>query len=98
VKRYVIERSIPGVGRLNGEQLRAVADSSNRAIAALGCDLQWVHSYIAADNTFCVYLATGEDVLREHSRIAGFPITRINEVATVIDPLTAFQPSDAKTA
>lgn len=90
MKRYIIERSIEGVGRLSGEQLREVAATSNRAIAKLAGDVQWVQSYIAADNTFCVYLAKDDASLREHSRIAGFPVTRINEVMTVIDPLTAF--------
>lgn len=90
MKRYIIERSIEGVGRLSGEQLREVAATSNRAIAKLAGDVQWVQSYIAADNTFCVYLAKDDASLREHSRIAGFPVTRINEVVTVIDPLTAF--------
>lgn len=90
MKRYIIERSIEGVGRLSGEQLREVAATSNRAITKLAGDVQWVKSYIAADNTFCVYLAKDDASLREHSRIAGFPVTRINEVVTVIDPLTAF--------
>ncbi len=90
MKRYVIERAIPGVGRLNRDQLRTVAQTSNQAIATLGGAVQWVQSYIVADNTFCIYLAADEASLREHSLIAGFPITRINEVTAVIDPLTAF--------
>ena len=88
MKRYLIERSIPGVGSLSPVQLKALAATSNGAVAKLSGKVQWVHSHIAADNTFCVYFSDGEDSLREHSRLAGFPITRINEIVTVIDPTT----------
>ena len=90
MKRYVIERHIPGVGSLSQIQLKELAAVSNGAVAKLAGTVQWVQSYIAADNTFCVYLGEGEESVREHSRLAGFPITRVNEVVTVIDPLTAF--------
>lgn len=90
MKRYVIERHIPGVGSLNQTQLKGLAATSNGAVAKLSGTVQWVQSYISADNTFCIYLAESEDRLREHSRLAGFPITRVNETVTVIDPLTAY--------
>ena len=90
MKRYVIERYIPGVGSLSHEQFKALAATSNGAVAKLSGAVQWVQSYIAADNTFCIYLAESEEHVREHSRLAGFPITRVNETVTVIDPLTAF--------
>jgi hypothetical protein len=90
MKRYLIERYIPGVGSLTPTQYRDLAATSNGAVAQLGGTVQWVQSYIAADNTFCIYLGESEDKVREHSRIAGFPITRVNEVSTVIDPLTAY--------
>jgi len=90
MKRYVIERHIPGVGSLSQPQLKGIAAKSNGAVAQLAGTAQWVQSYVAADNTFCVYLADSEDRLREHSRLAGFPITRVNELVTVIDPLTAY--------
>lgn len=89
MKRYVIERHIPGVGGMSQAQYKDLATASNDAIARLSGTVQWVQSYIAADNTFCIYLAENEERIREHSGLAGFPITRINEVATVIDPLTA---------
>ena len=63
--------------------------TSNDALVKLSGKVQWVHSYIAADRTFCVYLAESEGLVREHSRLAGFPITRVNEVPTVIGPMTA---------
>jgi Protein of unknown function (DUF4242) len=90
MKRYLIERHIPAVGRLSQAQLKGIAATSNAAVAKLAGKVQWVQSYIAADNTFCIYLAESEDRVREHSRIAGFPITRVNETMTVIDPLTAY--------
>lgn len=90
MKRYVIERHIPGVGRLNAAQYKELATTSNAAVAKLGGQVQWMHSHLAADTTFCVYLGLDENVIREHSRLAGFPITRINEIVTVIDPMTAF--------
>lgn len=90
MKRYLIERHIPGVGSLTQTQYKGLAATSNAAIAKLSGTVQWVQSYIAADNTFCIYLAESEERVREHSRLAGFPITKVNETVTIIDPLTAY--------
>ncbi len=90
MKRYVIERHIPGIGSLNAAQLKALAATSNAAVTKLSGQVQWMHSHIAADNTFCIYLGESEDAVREHSRLADFPITRVNEIVTIIDPMTAF--------
>jgi len=90
MKRYLIERHIPGVGSLSRTQLKDLAATSNGAVTKLSGQVQWVQSHIAADNTFCVYLAESEERVREHSRLAGFPITKVNEVVTVIDPMTAY--------
>ena len=90
MKRFVIERHIPGIGRLNAAQFKELAATSNGAVAKLAGKVQWVHSYVAGDNTFCVYLGDSEEAVREHSRLAGFPITRVNEIVTVLDPMTAF--------
>jgi hypothetical protein len=90
MKRYLIERHIPGVGGLSQAQFKALAATSNGAVGKLAGKVQWVQSYIATDNTFCVYLADSEASVREHSRLAGFPITRVNETIIVIDPLTAY--------
>lgn len=90
MKRFVIERHIPGVGQLGKGQFRELAAASNGAVTRLAGRVQWVQSYVVADNTFCVYLGTSEQDVREHSRLAGFPITRVNEVVTVLDPMTAF--------
>jgi hypothetical protein len=90
MKRFVIERHIPGVGRLNGAQFKELSATSNGAVAKLAGKVQWVHSYVAGDYTFCVYLGESEDAVREHSRLAGFPVTRVNEIITVLDPMRAF--------
>ena len=78
------------MGSLSPAQLKAVAAASNTAVVELLGQIQWLYSHIAADNTFCVYLAQNEDSVREHSRLAGFPITRVNEIVTIIDPMTAY--------
>ena len=90
MKRYLIERDIPNVGSFSRAQFKDLAATSNGAIVKLSGKVQWVQSFIAADKTFCIYLAESEDVVREHSRLAGFPITKVTEVPIVIDPMTAF--------
>jgi hypothetical protein len=88
LRRFIIERAIPGVGTLEREQLREAAATSNAALAQLAPDIQWVESYVAGDKTFCVYLAKDEAVIRKHAEISGFPATTITEVRKTIDPTT----------
>jgi hypothetical protein len=90
MKRYVIERNIPGIGKMNGEQLKAAAVTSCDALAKLYGKAQWEHSYVTGDKTFCVYLADSETTIREHAKLSGFPANTITEVRTVINPMTAF--------
>ena len=89
MKRYVIERDLPGIGGMNRAQLKDAAATSNNALAKLAGKAQWEHSYVVDNKTFCVYLAESEAAVKEHARLSGFPATRITEVRTVIDPLTA---------
>jgi hypothetical protein len=89
MKRYVIERDLPGVGSLGPEQLKGAAETSNGALAKLAGKVQWVHSYVVADKTFCIYLAENEAAVKEHARLSGFPASKISEVRTIIDPMTA---------
>jgi hypothetical protein len=89
MKTYMIEREIPGVHKLNGDQLKGAAATSNAALAQLGPTVQWVESFVTPDKTFCVCRAENEDVVREHARLSGFPANRITEVAGKIDPTTA---------
>ena len=88
LQRFIIEREIPEVGSFERRQLAAAAAKSNEALAELAPDIQWVESYVAGDKTFCVYLATGEDVIRRHAEISGFPATTITPVRKMIDPTT----------
>jgi uncharacterized protein DUF4242 len=89
MKRYVIERDLPGVGKMNREQLKGAAATSNEALAKLGGKAQWMQSFVVDDKTFCIYLAENEAAVREHARLSGFPATKITEVRSVIDPMTA---------
>jgi hypothetical protein len=88
MKRYVIERDLPGVGSMNREQLKDAAATSNAALAKLAGKAQWEQSYVVADKTFCIYLADSEAAVREHAKLSGFPATKITEVRSVIDPMT----------
>ena len=88
MKRYVIERDIPKVGSLERDQLRNAAKTSNGALRQLGTDIQWVESFVAADKTFCVYLAKDEEIIRRHAEISGFPATKITEIRKMFDPTT----------
>lgn len=89
MKKYIIERDIPEVGSFQREQLREAAQTSNKVLAQLGSDIQWVESFVAANKTFCVYLAKDEEIIRKHAEISGFPATKITEVRKMIDPTTS---------
>ena len=92
--RYVIERDIRGIGSADRDSLREAAQKSNGVISAMKIEqknIQWEHSYVAGDKTFCIYIADNESLLREHSKRSGFPITHIIEVHRIIDPVTAEQ-------
>ena len=89
MKKYVIERAIPGVDKLGSTELKGAAATSNSALAQLAPRVQWLESFVAADKTFCVYLAEDEAAIEDHARLSGFPATRITEVVRMIDPTTA---------
>jgi hypothetical protein len=88
LRKFIIEREIPAVGSFERDQLRGAAAQSNKVLRELGPDIQWVESYVAADKTFCVYLAKDEDMIKKHAEISGFPATKITEVRKMIDPTT----------
>jgi hypothetical protein len=88
MKKYLIERDIPGVEKLCGAELQGAAQTSNAALAQLAPRVQWVQSFVTKDKTFCLYLAETEGDVREHAKISGFPANRITEVSGVIDPTT----------
>ena len=89
MKKYVIERAIPGVDKLGSAELKGAAATSNSALAQLAPRVQWLESFVAADKTFCIYLAEDEAAIQDHARLSGFPATRITEVVRIIDPTTA---------
>ena len=88
LRKFIIERDIPEVGSLERAQLQGAAAKSNEALRQLGPDIQWLESFVAANKTFCVYLAKDEDVIRKHAEISGFPATKITEIRKMIDPTT----------
>jgi hypothetical protein len=92
MQRYVIERDVPGAGKLTLDELRGGAAKSNRVLRDLGPDIQWVHSYVAGDKVYCIYNATSEALIREHAARSGFPANKITPVSMVVDPTTANAP------
>lgn len=89
LKRVLIERGIPGVGGMSIVELCGAARASNQAIAKIGPAIQWQHSYVAGDRTFCIYLADSEATIRQHAELSGIPVAKITEVSQIIDPTTA---------
>jgi hypothetical protein len=87
--RYVIERDLPGAGKLSKQELQGISQKSCGVLGKLGTQIQWVHSYVTNDKIYCIYLAPSEDLIREHARQGGFPANRISAVKAVIDPTTA---------
>ncbi len=87
--KFVIEREIPGAGKMSREQLRAASQKSCSVLGKLGPQIQWLHSYVTGDKLYCVYIAPNADLIREHAKQCGFPANRIEEVRTLIDPTTA---------
>ncbi|MBC8242652.1 MAG: DUF4242 domain-containing protein [Alphaproteobacteria bacterium] len=97
MKKYIIERDIPGVGGMTASDLGNAAKTSNAALAKLN-GIQWQNSYVTADKTFCVYLAESEDAIYEHARLSGFPANKVTHVQMIIDPTTERQCDLARTA
>ncbi len=90
--RYVIERDIPEIGSADREALRAAAERSNGVLAAMKAEqknIQWEHTYVAGDKTFCIYIADNDALIHEHAERSGFPATQVTEVRRMIDPVTA---------
>ncbi|MGA2000410.1 MAG: DUF4242 domain-containing protein [Terriglobales bacterium] len=87
--KYVIEREIPGAGKLTRDELHAISQKSCGVLRNLGPQVQWVESFVTPDKIYCVYIAPDENAVREHARQGGFPANRISEVKTMIDPTTS---------
>ena len=87
--KYVIERHIPGVGKLSAAELQAISQKSCSVLDAMGPQIQWLHSYVTGDKIYCVYIAPNEEAVRTHAKNGGFPANSIAEIRSVIDPTTA---------
>jgi Protein of unknown function (DUF4242) len=87
--KYVIEREIPGLGKMTSEQLKAVSQTSCGVLNNLGPQIQWAHSYVTTDKMYCVYNAPNEEMIREHAKQGGFPANSVSKVSIIIDPTTA---------
>ncbi len=87
--KYVIEREIPGAGKLSAEELHAISQKSCGVLSQMGPQIQWVESYVTDDKVYCVYIAPNEEMVQEHAQQGGFPANRISEIRAIIDPTTA---------
>jgi len=87
--QYLIEREIPGAGKLTAAELKGISQKSCSVLNEMGPQIQWVQSYVTGDRIFCVYRAPNEAMVREHAQKGGFPANRVMEIGTIIDPTTA---------
>jgi hypothetical protein len=86
--KYVIERDLPGAGKLSADELHDISANSNKVLSSLGPEIRWLQSYVAEDKIYCVYVAPDEDLILEHARCGGFPANKVTVVSAVIDPST----------
>ena len=87
--KYVIEREIPGAGKLTAEQLKGISQTSCGVLNKMGTQIQWVQSYVTDDKIYCIYNAPNEEMVREHAQQGGFPANSVSKVSVIIDPTTA---------
>ncbi|GLU50569.1 DUF4242 domain-containing protein [Dyadobacter frigoris] len=87
--KYVIEREIPDAGKLSGEQLKGISQTSCGVLLNMGPQIQWVQSYVTGDKIYCVYIAPNKEMILEHARQGGFPANSVNEISAILDPTTA---------
>jgi hypothetical protein len=87
--KYLIEREVPGAGKLSPAELQAISQKSCGVLRAMGPEIQWIESYVTGDKIYCVYIAPNEDMVREHATRGGFPANRVSEIRRMIDPTSA---------
>jgi hypothetical protein len=87
--KYVIEREVPGAGKLSPAELQGISQTSCGVLRKLGPEIQWVHSYVTGDKIYCIYNAPNEEIIREHAKQGGFPANSVAKVTTIIDPTTS---------
>ena len=86
--KYLIERELPGAGKLTHDELVGISQKSNQVLSGLGPEIRWLQSFVTTDKIYCIYVAPDEDILVEHARCGGFPIDQVSVVSEVIDPST----------
>jgi Protein of unknown function (DUF4242) len=89
MKKFVVERNLPGAGNLSPDELQVISQTSCEAVSVLGQPYRWIQSFITNDKIYCIHIAESEDVVREHAKVGKLPINTISEVKTIIDPLTS---------
>ena len=87
--KFLIERELPGAGKLTRDELHAISQKSCSVLSGLGPRIQWVESFVTDDKIYCVYIAPDADLVREHAKQGGFPANQVSQIRTVIDPTTA---------
>jgi len=87
--KYLIEREIPGAGKLTPEELQGASQVSCNVVTEMGPQIQWVHSYVTGDKIYCVYIASNDNLIRQHAQQAGIPANCVSEIGSIIDPTTA---------
>ncbi len=89
MRKYVIEREIPGAGNLSEDELQVISQTSCKIIDSMDSEIRWIHSYVTDDKIYCIYEASGEDAIREHAKQGNFPANSVEEIKAIIDPSTA---------
>ena len=87
--KYVIEREIPGAGKLTAAELKAISQTSCNVLREMGSEIQWLQSYVTDDKLYCIYIAPNEEMVREHAKLGKFPANSVSQVSTIIDPTTS---------
>ncbi|NOR57422.1 MAG: DUF4242 domain-containing protein [Sulfurimonas sp.] len=87
--KYIIERNLPGIGNISTEDLKSAARTSCDILRKMGPEIQWLHSYVANDTMYCIYIAPNENVIKQHAKDGGFPADKISKISKIIDPTTA---------
>jgi hypothetical protein len=88
MKKFIVERKLPGAGNLTGEELQAISKTSNAVITILDKPYKWIQSFVTEDKIYCIHEAESEDAIREHAKCGNFPVNKIEEIKAVIDPST----------
>jgi hypothetical protein len=89
MKKFVIERNLPGAGKLSPEELKAISQKSCEVVDGLDAAYHWIQTFVTDDKMYCVHIAPDENTVRQHAEIAGFPVNHVEEVKTIIDPTTS---------